>query len=652
MDIKILDSWLREFLGTKAKPADLAKYLSLSGPSVERIEKFGADSVYDIEVTTNRIDSTSVYGIAREATAILPRFKVHAKLKRTKTSSSEYKFVKKVSYLNPVVDSKLCPRFCAVLIKNVKIGDSPGLIKTRLESAGVRAINNVVDISNYIMLELGQPVHTFDYDKIKKHKMVLRESKNGESIATLDRKIFKLNGGDIVIEDGDGRLIDLAGVMGGNLSAVDTNTKNVLLFVQTYDPVRIRKTSMGLAQRTMAATIFEKGTDTELVTPAILKGIELFEKLCKGTPEKEVIDIYPFPFKSKKINLNLDFVEKRLGVNISKKDISDFLTSLEFETAWTGNNLTVNVPSFRSRDVLEPEDVVEEIARIYGYHNLPSEVMSGKLTGRSTSLQFTFEEKLKNYLSGWGGVEVYTSSLVAEDYVSQNALRLINPLGTDSEYLRTSLMPSLINAARQNSGTFESFHLFEMSNIYLPKKNDLPEERLMLAGIFEGYKYRNAKGIVEAFLEKLRLNANFEINESKGFAAGKCSSILIGTEKIGYIGFPENSSNVYYEFEVSKLFGLTQKTTVYTEISKYPSQVEDITFTLPEKTMVGKVLEEIRYLQSTINNAELRDIYKNSYTFRISYHDNTKTLTDKEVEQIRNKILQKVKEKFGGQIKG
>jgi len=188
MDIKILDSWLREFLETKATPTDVAKYLSLCGPSAERIEKFGNDFIYDIEVTTNRIDTASVYGIAREASAILPRFKVAAKLKHIKSFSNDYKFAKKVDYLNPIVDSKLCSRFCAVLIKNVKIADSPELVKTRLESAGVRAINNIVDISNYIMLELGQPVHTFDYDKIKNHKMLLRESKKGETITTLDGK--------------------------------------------------------------------------------------------------------------------------------------------------------------------------------------------------------------------------------------------------------------------------------------------------------------------------------------------------------------------------------------------------------------------------------------------------------------------------------
>jgi phenylalanyl-tRNA synthetase beta chain len=650
MDIKILDSWLREFVETKAKPAELQKFLSLCGPSVERTEKSGNDYVYDIEVTTNRIDTASVYGIAREASAILPRFGIRAKLARLKTTSKDNAFVKNVKYLDVSVDSKLCKRFTAVLIKNVKIGDSPEIVKTRLESAGVRSINNVVDISNYIMIELGQPVHTFDYDKIKGAKMILRESKNGEKIVTLDNKEFILKGGDIVIEDGEGRLIDLAGVMGGNLSAVSNDTKNVLLFVQTYDPVHVRKTSMRLAQRTMAATIFEKGTDTELVTVGILKGIDLFKSMCGGVVEREIIDIYPSPVKSKKISLNIDFIERHLGVSISKKDISSYLSSLEFENTWKGNNLEVNVPSFRSLDVTGPEDVIEEIARIYGYHNMPSEIMTGKLTDRSTSPQFAFEEKIKNYLSGWGGVEVYTLSLVSKEFIGAGALKLKNPLGSDSEYLRTSHLPSLISAADENIGTFESFHLFEMSNVYIPKKDNLPEERLMLAGIFEGYKYRDAKGIIEALLEKIHFDVNFEMVESKGFAAGKCAVVLAGKEEVGRIGYPENSKYIYYEFEVEKLHKLSAKTNEYIPIPKYPAQVEDITLAFPENTKMGEVGDSIAS-NSLVKNWELTGTYKGSFTFRIWYQNPEKTLTDAEVEKERIKILQRLKEKFGGQIK-
>lgn len=651
MDIKILDSWLKDYLDTKAAPAKIAECLSLCGPSIERVKKLDKDFVYSIEVTTNRVDTASVYGIAREASAILPRFKIPAKLKRIKSENSNFKFVQKVNYLDANVDSKLCPRFCAVLIRNVKIGDSSEIIKNRLESADVRSINNVVDISNYIMLALGQPVHTFDYDKIMGASMTLRESKKGEKITTLDNKTFTLSGGDIVIEDGEKRLIDLAGVMGGNLSSVGSNTKNVLLFVQTYDPVRIRKTSMSLAQRTQAATIFEKGTDPELVSLGMLEAINLFEKHTAGIAEKTILDIYPSVYKPKSVTTNIDFIESRLGVSISKKEITDILNSLEFESTWSGNSLNVIPPTFRAQDIQIQEDVVEEIARLYGYYNLPSVLMNGVIPEQSEiSKLFSFETNVKNILSGWGGVEVYTLSLVPESYTKGTSLKLKNPLGSDTEYLRTSLMPSLVSAANDNKGTYKEYHLFEISNVYIPQKNDIPEERLMLAGIFEGYDFRNAKGVIEALLEKIKIKSSFEVQENDGYAAGQSASISVDGKTIGSIGYVEDSSFVYYEFEMQKLLNSQQKIQ-YKEISKFPAQIEDVTIVFPEKTKIGEVVESITSTNRFIENIELRDIFDNAFTFRVRYQDSERTLTNVDVEKIRSKILEEVKSKFGGTIK-
>jgi phenylalanyl-tRNA synthetase beta chain len=658
MDIKILDSWLRDYLSTLAKPEAIAKHLSLCGPSVERIEKYDHDFIYDIEVTTNRVDAASVYGIAREASAILPRFGIKAKLKPIKSESNEFRFIKDVNYLKVTADTNLCQRFTAVLIKNVKIDDSPYWLKTRLESAGVRVINNVIDISNYIMLALGQPVHTFDYDKIKGARMILRESKKGEVVKTLDTKEFTLTGGDIVIEDGEGRLIDLAGIMGGDISAVSADTKNVLLFVQTYNPVPIRKTSMALAQRTTAATIFEKGTDTELVAPAMLSAIDLFKDLTGGVPEKNIIDIYPNPYKTKVIKIDLNFISERLGVAVSKKDISTYLNALEFESVWKGDTLSVNIPSFRAKDVDSPEDILEEIARIYGYHNIPGKIMDGEIPVRPENPEFAFELKLKQTIAGWGGTEVYTLSLVPKEYANEKALKLKNPLGTESEYLRTSLMPSLILAAGQNTGITEKFHIFEMANVYIPRSHDLPGEKLMLAGVFSGYSYREAKGVIEALTEKLHIKINFASFEDKGFSASKCASITAKNEVIGKIGYAENSNFVYtegefiyYEFDVQKLAKLSEGTISFKEISKYPSQIEDITFTLPERTRVGDVIESIAASGKDVESVELKDIFNNSYTFKILYHDSGKTLTNEEVEKIRNGILSNLKTKFGAVVK-
>lgn len=638
-------------MDTAAKPTEIAKYLSLCGPSVERVEKISKDYAYDIEVTTNRIDCASVYGIAREASAILPRFGIKAKLKYVRNESKDFIFAKKVSYLSAEVDEKLCPRFSAVLIKNVQRSESPQYIKDRLEASGVRSIDNIVDISNYITLKLGQPVHTFDYDKIGKAKMILRESAKGETIETLDGKKFDLPIGSIVIEDGEGRLIDLAGIMGGSLSAIDENTKNVLLFVQTYNPVNIRKTSMALAQRTMAATIFEKGTDTELVSPAILAAIDLFKTLTKGEVSPEILNIYPHPYKSSTAEISKDFICNRLGIEITKVDAAKYLSSLGFECTWSKDILTVNIPSFRSKDISLPEDILEEIARIYGYHNLPSQIMTGRIPDRPADPKFDFESGIRNIVSGFGGTEIYTLSLVSKSYVDEKHLKLKNALGVDTEFLRTSLMPSVLSAAKENIGIKNKFHLFEISNVYIPRNNDLPEERLILAGIFSGYPYRQAKGVIESVLERLQIRAKFKIEESKGFGASKCSFIYHKDKYIGRVGVPENGNFIYYEFAMNSLMEASPKVVTFEPISKYPPQIEDINFTLPKQTRVGDLITAIKEIKF-VTNAELVDIYNDRYTFRIWYQDKAKTLTDTEVERIRKEIVEEAKSKFGISFKG
>ena len=350
MDILIPDSWLKSIIKTNAKPEDIAKYLSLSGPSVEKTTQEGKDTIYSIEITTNRVDSASILGVAREISAILPRFNLKASLLPIKVPKGLH-FVSNVDYLNTKIDNKLCYRFAAVLIKNVNIKESPLWMKERLEKVGIRPLNNIVDISNYLMIELGQPMHTFDYDKIKGAKMILRESKRGEQITTLDGKSHILKGGDIVIEDASSKLIDLAGIMGGDLSAVDEKTKNVLLFVQTYNPVNIRRTSMYLSKRTEAAVYFEKGLDPELVSFSLKRGISLFEQITGGKAQKNVLDIYSNPYKPYKVKVNLEFLYKRLGLIITPKTITQILNPLGFDLTWQKDSFTAKVPSWRAKDI-------------------------------------------------------------------------------------------------------------------------------------------------------------------------------------------------------------------------------------------------------------------------------------------------------------
>ena len=654
MDIIVPHSWLKDYLKTTAKPERIAECFSLCGPSVERIQKSGDDTLYTIEVTTNRVDTSSVYGLAREAAAILPRFEIKASLQPVKVQANQ-PLTKSVDYLNVVVDHELCSRFTTVLIKDVKIGKSPDWMQDRLKKVGSRPINNIVDVSNYLMFEVGQPVHMFDYDKIKDHKMILRESKKGEGITTLDGKSHELPGGDIVIEDGSGNLIDLAGIMGGKNSAVDENTKNVLLFVQTYNSARIRKTSMTLAQRSDAASLFEKGLDPELVETTIRRGIDLLTELCLAKPENQILDLYPTPYKEKEITTTLSFIQSRLGVPINKPMVQDILISLGFKVRWHANNMSVSVPSWRANEVNLQEDILEEVARLYGYFNLPSKIMSGEIPEKPQGQPFDFEMKIKQLLKGWGGVEVYTCSLVSENKVDISGkpswvLKLRNPLGADTEYLRLSLLPSLVAAKRQNLGQ-EPFFLFEMSNVYLPTRGQLPEEKMMLGGVFAGFTYQQAKGIVEAVLQELRISAKFTPSDTKGFNPNQRLEISCKNLNLGQFGILEQDRSIYFEFDVEALQKSGFLNPTYKPIPKYPGQIEDITFAFPTNTRLGEVIHSIKNSNNQIANVELVDSFENSHTFRVTYQDPEKTLTNKEVKKIREKIIMKIEKKFTAHVK-
>lgn len=658
MDLVIPDIHLRKYLDTKATPVEIAKYLSLCGPSIERTKKHeDGDSLYQVEVTTNRVDTASIYGIAREASTILPRFGITAKLKNldTKKILSKHTLKNKVNYLDVTLDKKLCPRFTAVLIENVTVKDSPNEIKDLLEKVDLRPINNIVDISNYIMHLIGQPIHTFDYNKILGSKMLMRLSKKGEEITTLDGKSYKLEGNDIVIEDGEGRLIDLCGIMGGDNSKVDENTKNVLLFVQNYDKHSIRKTSMNLGIRSEAAVLFEKGLDSENVINGLALGIELIEKYSNGKARKDILDIYPNPYKEKTVKTDLTTINKIIGIEISKQDITNYLVSLGFKVVWKKETLEVGVPSFRSEDIDIPEDIAEEVARIYGYHNLPPILMGGDLPNKVSNIdEFAFENKVKQTLKALGGIEVYNLSLT-----EKGDIKLKNPLGADTAYLRNNLQDSLVTNINYNTQEKGYIHLFEVANIYIPRKGDLPEERLVLSGIVKKGTYRKNKGLVQTLLNELNIYYKEILEDGKNFKPNQRIALFTeGTKSsnkvlIGEYGnlenslFNDNGSCFYYSFEMKKLMSSKKYERKYQEINKFPPQVEDITLAIPERTYIGHVIDEIYKASEFIKEVTLTDVYENKHTFNIKYQSDEKTLEDKEVEEIRNKILSSLKSKFG-----
>ena len=606
MQILIPDLWLREFIETNATPKQIQECLSLCGPSVERLHKKGDDYVYDIEVTTNRVDIMSVVGIARECLAILPRFGYKTKFK-IQNSSFEIKTSKTVNYLTVKIDPKLCPRFSAVLIKDVKIGESPKIIKDRLELCGLRSLNNVVDISNYLMLEMGQPVLTFDYDKITGHVMKLRESRKGEKLVTLDDKSHTLSGGDIVIEDGSGKLIDLCGIMGGLNSAVDTHTRNVLLFVQVYEPTRIRKTSMGLAHRTEAAVLFEKGLPVENVLPTLERGIKMF-----GGTKEVTLDVLNVSDKLTNIKLKTpisEFINQRLGINLKLSEITDILKSLEFKVK---SEFEIEVPWIRKTDITIPEDLVEEVARIYGYHNLPTQLMSGHLPTPLNDKTFYWEAKIKSALSRWGFTETYTYSLVDHD----SGLKLKNPLSSEWTYLRTSLSPSHLKVISENTGRVGELQLFEIANVYLPKKGSLPHQELHLILTSTNLDIPRLKGYVETLIQEIGVHIPAEIQT--------------------------HSTALTCEINLEPLLVQATSVKTYIPISKYSPIIEDINVLYTGN--YAAIIARIKKNSPLIKNIELIDKYENKLTLRLTYHSNSKQLSSRDIIPIREKLTASVME--------
>lgn len=605
MNILIPDSWLREYLQTDAAPKDIQKALSLCGPSVERLHPLNSDFIYDIEVTTNRVDCMSIYGIAREAAAILPRFGHTTRLLSDPFAlQPSFKTSSSVDYLSVKTDPRLCRRFSALLIENVSAaGPSPDWLVQRLEAVGMRSLNPVVDISNYLMHELGQPVHTFDYDKISHHALTLRESHAGETLTTLDGKDHSLPGHDIVIEDGNHRLIDLCGIMGGLNSAVDATTKNVLLFVQTYEPAHIRKTSMALAHRTAAAVLFEKDLPTDSVLPTLEKGLQLFKSLTSGQPRPVAIDIVTKSSPPQKITASPDFINSRLGISLSASEISSILESLGF---------TPHAPWWRQRDINIPEDIVEEVARIYGYHHLPSRLMPGDLpTARANDAEFFWINRLKSALKFWGFTETYTYSLTSQG----PGLQLANPLSQDWLYLRTSLVPSLRAVVADNLGKASELNLFEIAHVYLPRPHQLPKEALHLCLCTTRPDPSRLKGLVTALLNH-ELGLTLDLNANKLFTT-----------------FPDCLA---FEIDLSRLLPQAQSLKKFTPISPYPPVIEDLNVTLNRP--YPEIQKRIFAASTLIKNVELVDKYDSKLTLRITYHSNSRQLSSADIAPVRQKL--------------
>lgn len=642
MNILIPDSWLREYLETKATPKQIKEYLSLCGPSVERIHEEKGEVVYDIEITGNRPDAMSVVGVAREAAAILPRFGIAAKLVNdpytNKGLTLKTKKVKpfEAKTLTIKTEPSLNPRWTSIVFENVTVKPSPAWLTKKLEATGIRSLNNIIDITNFLMRAYGQPAHAFDYDKITGQTMLLRAAKKGERIITLDGKTHILPGGDIVIEDGSGKLIDLCGVMGAQNSAISEDTKTVVLFLQTYDPMHIRKTMMALAHRTEAGGLFEKGTDAELVLPAFAKGVGMVTELSGGSIASQLYDIYPRAYKPYTVSVARNKADAYIGKRLSDKENMEILTPLGFQTKITKDAISVTVPSFR-RDVTIDVDIIEELARIYGYHNITATLPDTAPPVVMPDPVFTWEEEIKIRLRDWGYTETYTYSMISEELMDifgldkAKAYKISNPLSTEWVYLRPSLRPSMLAAIKQNVGVGQHLQLFELSMVYEYRRGDLPHEKPMLLVAWTGEKFYEAKGLGEAILDL------FGVSE---------------LDRYGTITVVHNPTTAtILELDVETLAADAKPQKTYVPIPKYPPSYEDLAFILPPRTPVGSILNAFKTAHPLVADVTILDQYETTTTFHITYLSPEKNLTTEDIRPVREKLIAMAERQFGATLK-
>ncbi len=676
MNIKIPVSWLREYLKTDAAAKTIARELSLAGPSVERTEKRGEDYIFDIEVTTNRPDAFSVFGIAREANAILNFVGNKSKLQPpvgmdlNLEPDTKEKLALDVKVANPI----LCPRFTAIILSNIKIGPSPAYIKNRLEAVGIRAINNIVDITNYIMMETGNPMHAFDYDKILGAKMVLRASKTGEKLTTLDGKNYNLPEGSIVIED-QKRLIDLCGIMGGENSQITRRTKRAIFFVQAYDPKTIRRTTQTLAVRTEAAARFEKGIDLENILPVLSRAVYLAKKNAGAQIASELVDIYPKKQVSKTVTLNSVKLDKYLGIKIEPSKAAQILRLLGFKVETDIARLTAVAPAWRAQDIKEDVDLIEEIARIYGYHNLPSTLPEGQIPQRPDGI-LKDVIALKNSLKVLGLTEAMSYSIISKAMLNgsqvdpKDAVELQNPLTEEWQFMRPSLIPSLVDVVAKNQNLKQDIAIFEIAKTYIKRKDALPQQDLWLTIVKTGNDFYEIKGLTENILQILKRNVTFqkETRENRIFQKDESAIVNVEGQEVGTLGllshtltdsFGINIQLLSLELNLTKVFGLKTTQKGFKPLSKYPPQIEDISAIFATQTPVTMITEEIKKASHLVKNVEVTDIFesekigkgKKSITLRITYQKSTGTPETEEVREARDKIIKMLQKEFLAQVR-
>ncbi len=631
------------------------------------------ESVAEFEITSNRPDCMNIIGLARETAATYDR-PFDVPVPKAVGNTENVSDMASVEIQN----AELCSRFCARAVKNVKIAPSPEWMQKRLKACGIRAINNVVDITNYIMLEYGQPMHAYDLDNVEGKKIIVRNAKQDEQLETLDDQPRTLNSSMIVISD-DKRAIGVAGVIGGANSEVTDTTTTVLFESACFDGALVRRGAKALGMRTEASALFEKGLDSENCLPAINRACELMEELGAGEVVGGVIDVYPTPKVQTVLPFEPEKMNKFLGMDISRAEMEDILKRLEFKVE--GDK--VYVPTFRG-DIEAMADIAEEVARIYGYDRIPSTMMKSDVSiGGKTELQ-KLEDSVRSELTASGLFEIITYSFIdpkenalvhiPEDDKRNNFVRITNPLGEENSVMRTDLSSSMMKTLRTNyTRRNPAAALFEIGTVFTPIDGEqLPKETKDIAiGMYGDYDFYDIKGIVEQLLVKVGiLDFDFDVCKTNPtFHAGRCAEVFAKGKRLGVVGqiHPSVCDNfkidtevyaAFIDFEIiAELFDMSKH---YVALPKFPAVTRDIAVTVDKTVPVGDIVKIIKAQKSDIiEDYKLFDIYegaqlgenKKSVAYSITLRGSDRTLTDDDVNPIIEKILKELEEKLGAQLR-
>jgi len=619
------------------------------------------ETVFELDITPNRGDCLSIRGLARETAAI-----TGAKLKIQKNNLKEAP--EKNTLGIKIQDSKACPQYVARMIKDIKLQASPDYVQARLLACGMRPINAVVDATNYVMLELGQPLHAFDADKVK--QITVRLAKPGEKIRTLDNQVRNLQINDILITDGKNP-IAIAGVMGGAETEVGDSTVNLIIESARFDPVKIRITANRLGLRSEASNRFEKGIDPAVAVEAADRACELISAWCGGKVLKgRVIAGQKAAPKSKPIVLGLEYAEKILGVKVGVNLAKQKLSALDCKVLAVGKRLKVVPPSFRL-DLSLPIDLVEEIGRLMDYNTFKPSLPLTPQKSRHQPISLTFSNLVRRRLAVAGFTEVSTYSFYSQkiaesfDLNDQPHVALVNPLNPSQALMRRSIMPQILEIAGRSSATRESLKIFEIGKVFWPhdQNKKLPDEPVML-GIACVQKSPEPYLVIKGALEDLFLNFGFKdvrIHPSTSTSA----RIVIGNEPIGIIGrvagkYAElvkiKKPAAFCEIDLSQLMQAQRAAKKIRPLALYPAVERDMAFVLPKPVAYIELIRIIRNIDPLILSVRGFDRFKMpngrlSVAFRITFQSPGKTLTSEEVQKILEKIAQELKESFNAELR-